>query len=151
MPCQQSDPQYYAQSSLSRQACLLAPIYSRIIAPGVWVVVAGAGGGLGHLALQLGSRGMGFRMIGLDVGSKEELARECGAEVFIDVTKTTHDKAGDGVAKAFMEATGKRGAAAVVVCSGSNEAYAQSLSYLKFNGTLVCVGVPAENVPIANS
>lgn len=119
--------------------------------PGDWVVVAGAGGGLGHLALQLGSRGMGFRMIGLDVGSKEDLAKDCGAEVFIDVTKTTHEKPGDGVTEAIMNATENRGATAVVVCSGSNEAYAQSLSYLKFNGTLVCVGVPAENLPIANS
>lgn len=27
------------------------------------VVVAGAGGGLGHLAIQIGAKGMGFRMI----------------------------------------------------------------------------------------
>ena len=27
------------------------------------VVIPGAGGGLGHLAIQIGSKGMGFRMI----------------------------------------------------------------------------------------
>jgi propanol-preferring alcohol dehydrogenase len=31
--------------------------------PGDSVVVSGAGGGLGHLALQIGARSMGFRMI----------------------------------------------------------------------------------------
>ena len=41
----------------------------------------GSGGGLGHLALQIGSRGMGYRMIGIDVGEKEKLSIECGAEV----------------------------------------------------------------------
>ena len=49
--------------------------------PGEWVVIPGSGGGLGHLALQIGSRGMGFRMIGLDVGEKEKLSKQCGAEV----------------------------------------------------------------------
>jgi len=48
---------------------------------GDWVVIPGSGGGLGHLALQIGSRGMGYRMIGIDVGEKEKLSKECGAEV----------------------------------------------------------------------
>jgi len=34
------------------------------------------------------------------------------------------------------------GAAAVVVCTASNAAYAQALKFLRFNGTLVCVGIP---------
>lgn len=118
--------------------------------PGDWVVVSGAGGGLGHLALQIGSRSMGFRMIGLDIGGKEEFVKSCGAEVFIDVMKKLQDENDDRVTKEILKATGG-GAAAVVVCSASNAAYAQALSYLKFNGTLVCVGVPAEPVPIANS
>lgn len=29
----------------------------------------------------MGSRGMGYRMIGIDVGEKEKLSKECGAEV----------------------------------------------------------------------
>jgi alcohol dehydrogenase, propanol-preferring len=45
------------------------------------VVIPGSGGGLGHLALQMGFRGMGYRMIGIDVGEKEKLSKECGAEV----------------------------------------------------------------------
>lgn len=34
------------------------------------------------------------------------------------------------------------GAAGVVMCTASNAAYGQALSFLKFGGTLVCVGVP---------
>ncbi|KAL8707902.1 MAG: hypothetical protein Q9220_007122 [cf. Caloplaca sp. 1 TL-2023] len=57
---------------------------------GQWVVVSGAGGGLGHIAVQLASRGMALRVIGIDAGSKEKLVRDCGAEHFIDVAK--HDE-----------------------------------------------------------
>jgi len=121
--------------------------------PGDWVVIPGAGGGLGHLALQIGARGMGFRMIGIDMGEKEELVKSCGAEVFIDLGKYSRDNEGTkklvGDVKA---ATGGGGASAVVVCTASNAAYAQGLSFLKFRGTLVCVGLPEGNpTPIATA
>ncbi|OQD89826.1 hypothetical protein PENANT_c002G01266 [Penicillium antarcticum] len=116
--------------------------------PGDWVVIAGAGGGLGHLGIQLGSRGMGFRMIGLDVSSKEDFVRNCGAELFIDITKDSADEGEKGIAEKIRAITGGDGATAVVVCSASNAAYAQAMDYLKFNGTLVCVGVPGEGKPI---
>ena len=121
--------------------------------PGEWVVIPGSGGGLGHLALQIGSRGMGYRMIGIDVGEKEKLSKACGAEVFIDISKFSRD--GEGSAKLAEEvkkATGGAGAAAVVVCTASNAAYGQGLSFLKFNGTMVCVGIPEGDAqPIANA
>jgi len=48
--------------------------------------------------------------------------------------------------------TGGVGAAAVVVCTASNAAYAQGLSFLKWRGSLVCVGVPeGKPVPIATA
>lgn len=94
---------------------------------------------MGHLALQIGARGMGLRMIGIDHGSKEKLAKECGAEVFFDVTKYSDDKK---LAEDVKAATGGLGAASVVVCTASNKAYAQALSFLKFRGSVVCVGVP---------
>ena len=50
-----------------------------------------------------------------------------------------------------MKATSGIGAAAVVVCAASNDAYAQALSYLRVGGTLVCVGVPKEQLPIGGS
>ncbi len=120
--------------------------------PGDWVVVAGAGGGLGHLALQIGSRGMGFRMLGIDMGEKEKLAKECGVEVFLDLSKYSRDDEGTKKLVEDVKAATGGGASGVVVCTASNAAYAQGLSFLKFRGTLVCVGVPeGAAVPIATA
>lgn len=115
---------------------------------GQFVVVAGAGGGLGHLAIQIGARGMGLRMIGIDHGSKEALVKESGAEAFFDVTK--FDDA--ALAEEIKKVTGGLGAHAVIVCTAVNKAYAQSLSLLRFGGRVVCVGMPeGEPVPIAGA
>ncbi|KAA6416085.1 MAG: alcohol dehydrogenase II [Lasallia pustulata] len=105
---------------------------------GQWVVISGAGGGLGHIAVQLASRGMSFRVIGIDAGAKEQIIKDSGAEHFIDVTK--HDD--KSMAEEVNKLTGGLGASAVVVCTASNKAYAQAMDLLRFGGTLVCVGMP---------
>ncbi|OKL61434.1 Alcohol dehydrogenase 2 [Talaromyces atroroseus] len=105
--------------------------------PGQWVVISGVGG-LGHIACQLASRGMGLRVIAIDHGSKEVLALESGAEHFVDFAKLDEDSI-TGHVKAL---TGGMGAHAAVVCTAANAAYAQALQLLRFNGTLVCVGIP---------
>ena len=105
---------------------------------GQWVVIAGAGGGLGHIAVQLASKGMALRVIGIDTGPKEKLVMECGAEHFVDLTK--HDD--KSIADDVLKLTGGLGASAVIVCTASNKAYAQSLDFLRFGGTMVCVGMP---------
>ncbi|KAI9689264.1 MAG: hypothetical protein M1820_010175 [Bogoriella megaspora] len=105
--------------------------------PGQWVVVMGAGGGLGHIACQLGSRGLSFRIIGVDHGSKEDLVLETGAEAFLDYTKFDDKTIGQEVARL----TGG-GATAVVACTSSNTAYSSALHMLGLGGTLVCVGIP---------
>ena len=47
---------------------------------------------------------------------------------------------------------GGLGASAVIVCTASNKAYAQALDFLRFGGTVVCVGMPeGEPQPIAKS
>lgn len=96
---------------------------------------------------------MGFRMIGIDAGEKEELAKTCGAEFFFDVSKFSRDAEGNKkLAEEVKKATGGAGAQGVVVCTASNGAYAQGLSFLKFGGTLVCVGVPeGDPVPIGGA
>lgn len=105
---------------------------------GEWVVVSGAGGGLGHLCVQIASRGMAYRVIGLDHGSKESLVKECGAEHFLDITKYSADALADEIKKL----TDGLGASSVIVCAGVNAAYAQALAMLSFGGTMVCVGIP---------
>ena len=109
---------------------------------GEWVVISGAGGGLGHIACQLASGGMALRVIGIDAPSKRRVVLNCGAEHFIDVT--AHDDA--SIVAEVLKLTGGLGASAVLVCTASNKAYAQALDFLRFDGTLVCVGMP-EGVP----
>ena len=91
---------------------------------------------------------MALRIIGVDHGSKESLVKECGAEVFIDITKFD-DKT---IVEEVKRVTGGLGASAVIVCTASNKAYAQALGFLRFGGTLVCVGMPeGDSTPIANA
>jgi propanol-preferring alcohol dehydrogenase len=91
---------------------------------------------------------MAYRILGIDHGSKEGLVKECGAEAFLDVTKFD-DKT---IAEEVKKITGGYGAAAVIVCTASNKAYAQALNFLRFGGTLVCVGMPeGDSQPIAKS
>ncbi|KAE8153576.1 amino acid permease-domain-containing protein [Aspergillus avenaceus] len=83
---------------------------------GDWVVIMGAGGGLGHLA------------------TKKDICMKSGAAEFIDfredVKSRVHDLT-DGV-----------GAHAVVVSVGLESAYEQAVQLLRPVGTLVCVGLP---------
>lgn len=85
---------------------------------GEWVVLLGAGGGLGHLACQIASRGLGMRVIGIDHPSKKDLVLKSGAEHFID--HTTSKDLGEDV-KAL---TGGLGAKAALVLTAANAAYA---------------------------
>ncbi|KAI9042277.1 zinc-dependent alcohol dehydrogenase [Aspergillus affinis] len=122
------------------------------VRPGEWIVISGAGGGLGHIAVQLASRGMGLRVIGVDHGSKAELVKESGAEHFVDITKFPADDQCQAITEHVMSLADGLGAHGVIVCTASNAAYAQSLGFLRFNGTLVCVGVPENDLlPIATA
>lgn len=101
-------------------------------------MISGAGGGLGHIAVQLSSRGMAHRVIGIDDGSKRKLVMDCGALHFIDV-KEHND---ESIAAEVVKLTGGLGASAVIVCTSNNRAYGQAIDFLRFGGTLVCVGMP---------
>lgn len=90
---------------------------------------------------------MALRIVGIDHGSKEQLVKDCGAEVFIDITKFDDNT----IAEEVKRVTGGFGASAVIVCTAANGAYAQALSFLRFGGTLICVGIPEGDLkPIAN-
>lgn len=110
--------------------------------PGQWIVIAGAGGGLGHLGVQLASRGMGLRVIGVDHPSKADIVLSSGAEHFVDITQFSKNDQGAAISSHIISLAGGLGAHAVIVCTGSDQAYANALRFLRFNGTLVCVGIP---------
>ncbi|KAJ5671718.1 Polyketide synthase enoylreductase [Penicillium longicatenatum] len=104
------------------------------VRPGNWLVVVGAGGGLGHLAVQY-ARAQGALVIGVDTGpGKADFVRSIGAQEFIDFA--TEDPI-----KRVQEITGL-GAHAVVVTAGNAKAFAHACEMLRVGGTLSCVGIP---------
>ncbi|KAF2096789.1 GroES-like protein [Rhizodiscina lignyota] len=113
---------------------------------GHWVVILGAGGGLGHLACQFASAGMGLRVIGVDSPGKEKLVLDSGAEHFIGLggEKSTTEQV-----KALTDGLG---AHAVLVLTAANAAYAEACDMLRFGGRLVVVGIPeGKPVPIGSA
>ncbi|KAJ4335445.1 hypothetical protein N0V87_006103 [Didymella glomerata] len=113
---------------------------------GNFVVIMGAGGGLGHLAVQYSARGIGHRVIGIDHSSKKDLVLDSGAEHFIPVDGT------ESLADAVKNLTGGHGAHAVVVCTAHQGAYDESVNLLRFGGRVVCVGIPEGDMkPIASA
>lgn len=114
--------------------------------PGQYVALFGAGGGLGHLAVQMGARGMGLRVIGVDHSSKAALVRESGAEAFI-----AFDEVPD-VVEAIVQASGGLGVHAAINLTPSMPAYDQGLRCLRFGGRLVAIGIPEGDMqPIASA
>ena len=92
-------------------------------------------GGLGHLALQYAAIA-GGRVIAVDVlDEKLELARELGAEFTVNAAK-------EDPAEAIKRLGGADQAIALAV---TPRAFEQAYGSLRRNGTLVFVGLPAEN------
>jgi alcohol dehydrogenase, propanol-preferring len=101
---------------------------------GNWLVVSGAGGGLGQYAVQYGVA-HGARVIGVDSGEqKRELVTSFGAQ-FIDFREVK-----DVIAEVTKITNG--GADAVVVAAGHSAAFAQAASMLRIGGTMCCIGIP---------
>jgi alcohol dehydrogenase, propanol-preferring len=112
---------------------------------GDWVVIPGAGGGLGHLGVQIAARQEGYRVIAVDSGEeKRKLCLELGATEFVDFKDVD-------VEKRVKELTDGEGAHAVIVVPGSEKAYELAPKLIRNTGTLVCVGLPRGDfhVPVA--
>jgi propanol-preferring alcohol dehydrogenase len=106
--------------------------------PGDYIVIAGAGGGLGHLAIQYAAA-MSLRVIAVDTGDdKKALCASYGAETFIDF------KQPGSIIDHIKAATGGLGPHAAIMASSGGAAYDQALEYLRPHGTLVAVGLPPD-------
>lgn len=107
---------------------------------GSWVVVSGAGGGVGAFAVAY-ARAMGCRVLGVDVGeAKRAFILAQGAEAYVDATGV--DPQAD-----VKRATGGAGGSTVIVAAGSSAAYDAAMGMLAPFGTLVCVGIPPPGPP----
>lgn len=113
---------------------------------GDWAVVSGAGGGLGHLAIQY-AKALGGRVIAIDSVSKEWLCRLVGADKFIDFAAFPESR--DLAAK--IKKITKLGAAVALMCAGDPRPYSQALRWLRVRGTMACIGVPASESALTPS
>ncbi|KAI0147648.1 alcohol dehydrogenase 1 [Xylariaceae sp. FL1272] len=106
--------------------------------PGDWAVFPGGGGGVGIQGVQLAAA-MGFRPIVVDTGAEREaLAKEMGAEEFIDFQKVEFPP------KRVMELTGGGAHGAFVTAIQS---YPIALDYLGYRrgAVVMCIGIPTQD------
>ncbi|KAH9940285.1 chaperonin 10-like protein [Amylocystis lapponica] len=137
-------PQTVPSAAAAPILCAGVTVYSALkqLSPiaGEWLVISGAGGGLGHLAIQYAVR-MGLRVLAIDTGApKRALALALGAEHFLDFTVHAD------VPAAVHAVTGAPGPHAALLTTGSNAAYVQAARFLRPQGTVLCVGVPTQDL-----
>lgn len=114
------------------------------VKPGQWIVLPGAGGGLGHFAVQY-AKAMGMRVIAIDGGdAKRDLCKKLGAEQYIDFQQTKD------IPAEVMKITGF-GAHGVIVTAATKQAYESAPAMLRPNGTVVAVGLPKDPTVIAGA
>ncbi|RMZ81536.1 hypothetical protein DV737_g2501, partial [Chaetothyriales sp. CBS 132003] len=114
------------------------------VRPGQWIVLPGAGGGLGHFAVQY-ARAMGMRVIAIDGGpEKEALCKQLGAEFYIDF-KTTKDIPAEVVKITTYGAHG------VIVFPATKEGYESAPHMLRPGGRAVAVGLPKDTSVVAGA
>ncbi|KAF7561521.1 hypothetical protein G7046_g2623 [Stylonectria norvegica] len=103
---------------------------------GDWIVIQGAGGGLGHIGIQVAALA-GLKVIAIDREEKREFCLSLGAIEFLSLEDSNLEKR-------LLDLTGSHGAHAVICCVGAGPAYNQALRVLRRGGSLVCVGLPAD-------
>ncbi|TVY65450.1 Alcohol dehydrogenase 2 [Fusarium oxysporum f. sp. cubense] len=125
------------------------------VSAGGWLVILGAGGGVGHLSLQY-AKAMGMRTIAVDLGAeKRKLCQELGADHFIDaatepaITETVLSLTGYGGTscptasrKVFQSADCCGEAHGVVMATLDQKAYDMAPNLLRPRGTMVVVAFP---------
>jgi len=105
---------------------------------GDWIVLPGAGGGLGHMAIQY-AKVHGLRVIAIDSGEeKKKLCLGLGADKWIDF------KESKDIVKDIKDLTDGFGAHSAIVTTASSSGYEQAIEYLRDGGTLMAVGLPGE-------
>ena len=106
-------------------------------APGDWVLVHGAAGGVGLAGVEI-AKAMGARVIARAGAAKHALLRDRGADVVLDSAAPFRD--------AVKDATGGQGVACVLDTIGG-DAFDDSLRCLGDGGTLVVIGFAGGGIP----
>lgn len=107
---------------------------------GQTLAIVGCGGGLGSIAAQY-ARGMGYRVLGIDLKSKEEICRSVGVDHFVEADSPAT------IQRRVLELTGI-GVHAVLNVATSKAAIEASLNYVRPRGTVVLIGLPAGAIQV---
>jgi alcohol dehydrogenase, propanol-preferring len=108
---------------------------------GEWLTVVGAGGGLGHFAVQY-ALALGARVIGIDAGPhKHDFITSLGASHYIDITQTPN------IASEVHRLT-NGGTHALIVTSGHPSAFTKLADMIRTGGALCMVGIPPGEVKL---
>nr|prf dehydrogenase isozyme II,alcohol [Saccharomyces cerevisiae] len=106
------------------EVCAGITVYKALKSANLRVAISGVAGGLGSLAVQY-AKAMGYRVLGIDGGEGKSI----GGDVFIDFTKEKD------IVSAVLKAINV-GAHGVIAIEASTR-------YVRANGTVVLVGLPA--------
>lgn len=105
--------------------------------PAEIVAIVGAGGGLGSLAIQY-AKAMGLNVVAIDGGEeKGESCKKLGAESYVDFMKSKD------VVEEVKSVAGGEGPHAVLLLAPHERPFQQATSYVRSNGVVVCIGLPA--------
>lgn len=110
------------------------------IRAGEFITILGAGGGLGHMAVQY-ANAMGMRVIGVDIGDEKlALVKSLGAEIVLDARNP------DMVEQALAYTHG--GSHAVLCLATALPALKSSMELVRVGGTIVLIGLPKGEMPV---
>lgn len=113
--------------------------------PGDWAVFPGAGGGVGHMGVQL-AKAMGMRVVGVDGGDdKRDLCLKLGCEAFVDFTQVKD------VAAEVVKICDGKGAHGVFVTATSAGAYASAPLMTRISGKVMCIGLRKSSSSMTSS
>ncbi|KAJ5753641.1 uncharacterized protein N7511_007794 [Penicillium nucicola] len=133
-------PEQLSPDTAAPLLCAGIAMYSSIMKtktrPGDYLAILGAGGGLGHMGIQIAAK-KGLKVIAIDSGEKKkQLCLSLGATEFLDFREVD-------IVQAVKTIT-SFGVHAVICTANGERAYEQSMRMLRPLGTLVCVGIPDE-------
>ena len=132
-------PDKLSSSEAAPMLCAGVTVYRALkragIFPGQRLAVFGIGG-LGHIGVQIG-RELGADVTAIDLSEQKlELAKSLGASALIDATKVDSGR--------HLRKQG--GVHVALVTSASRSAYDSAFQSVRPGGTLLVVGLPAENI-----
>ncbi|PHH89449.1 hypothetical protein CDD83_6035 [Cordyceps sp. RAO-2017] len=106
--------------------------------PGQYVVIVGAGGGLGSLAIQF-ARAMGLHVVAVDGGEeKGTFCKSLGANAYVDYISSK-----DIVADIKATTPDNLGPHAAILIAVQEKPFQQATQYVRSRGVIVCIGMPA--------